>query len=188
MGRMLELVAYQEGYAAIEVFRDGDDLVFREDFDDSGRSILGEERIAVADYLAKGLGRWPWYDLGQRRAGALLVLAALGVDPPPWTEPLPPRELDLFRRAERGGPSIADLLTDGADPDPLDPCGATPLRYAVWALQPEAAVLLIEAGADAGRTIDVSARGQRTTTILEQMVEFGRDTALEAARAHGFRC
>jgi hypothetical protein len=170
------------------VFRDGDDLVFREDFDDNGRSIFDEERIAVADFVAKGLGRRPWYDLGQRREGALLVLAALGVDPPAWTQPLPPRELELFRRAQRGGPSIGELLTDGVDPNPVGPCGATPLWYAVWAPQPGAAVPLIEAGADANRTIDLSARGTRTTTILDQMAEFERDAALEAARDHGFRC
>lgn len=178
---MLELVSYQEGYAAVEVFRDDDDLVFRSDFDDGGRSILDEERIAVDDFLAKGLGRWPWYDLGQRRDGALRVLAALGVDPLPWTQPLPPRELELFRRAERGGPSISELLIDGTPVDPLDRCGASPLWYAVWALQPEAAVLLIEAGADVHRTIDQSARGQHTTTILEQMVRFERTAALTAA-------
>ena len=188
MDRMVELVAYQEGYAAVEVFREGDDLIFREDFDDCGKSILSEQRIAIADFVAKGLGRWPWFDLGQRREGALLVLAALGVDPPAWTQPLPPRVLDLFHRADSGGPSIAGLLDDGVDPDSLDPCGATPLWYAVWALQPEAAVLLIEAGADASRVIDLSARGTHTTTILEQMVEFGRDAALKAALNHGFRC
>jgi uncharacterized protein len=186
MERMLELAAYQEGYAAVEVFRDGDDLIFAEDFDDCGKSILSEQRIAVADFLAKGLGPWPWFDLGQRRDGALRVCAALGVAPPPWTEPLPPRTLDLFHRADRGGPSIAGLLDDGLDPDSLDPCGATPLWYAVWALQPEAAVLLIEAGADASRVIDLSARGTRTTTILDQIVEFERDAALTAALSKGF--
>ncbi|BBY28511.1 ankyrin repeat domain-containing protein [Mycolicibacterium sediminis] len=187
---MVGLVEYQEGYAAVAVFVDDADgtpatLTFRSDLDDGGRIIRAEERLPVADFLAKGLGPWPWYDLGERRLGALRVVSALGADPPPWLTPLEPDALELFRRSERGGPSVADLLDRGDDPDPLDPCGGTPLWYAVRALRPEAAVLLVDAGADAGRVVDVTARGERTTTILHEMVRLGRTVALDAALARG---
>jgi hypothetical protein len=182
---MDELAQYQEGYARVIVSRDGEELVFWTDFDDNGRSIVSESRIAVADYVAKGEGPWPWYDLRDRQAGALQVLSALGVPPQPWAEPLAPKVFQLFQRAGNGWASVADLLATGIEVDTLDPCGATPLWYAVRSLQPEAALLLINAGADAGRRIELSAQGERFTTILHEIVSLGRSTALEHALARG---
>jgi hypothetical protein len=69
----------------------------------------------------------------------LLVFEALGIEPPPWTEPLPAAELDLFDRARNGWASIGDLLATGLDVDVVDRCGATPLWYAVRALDHRAA-------------------------------------------------
>jgi hypothetical protein len=167
------------------VSRDGDDLVIWSDFDDNGRSIVGETRIPVADYVAKGEGRWPWYDIGYRRDGALRVLGALGVGPQPWTDPLAPDVLALFDSARNGWASIADRLAAGLDPDVLDACGATPLWYAVRALDHQAALVLIDAGADAGRRIELSALGERFTTILHEIVLLGRTVALERVLAGG---
>jgi hypothetical protein len=180
-----ELARYQEGYAKVVVARDGDDLVFWSDFDDYGKSIVSESRIAVADYVAKGEGPWPWYDLGNRRPGALQVLGALGVPPQPWTEPLPAAVFDMFDRARNGWASVAALLATGLDVDELDACGATPLWYAVGALHPEAALVLIDAGAYAGRRIELSARGDRFTTIVHEIVLLARPAALDRALARG---
>jgi hypothetical protein len=155
---MEELAQYQEGYARVIVSRDGEDLVFWSDFDDNGRSIVSESRTAVADYVAKGEGPWPWYDLRDRQAGALQVLSALGIPRQPWTEPLAPKVFQLFQRAGNGWASVGDLLATGIEVDTLDACGATPLWYAVRSLQSEAALVLIEAGADAGRRIDCQRR------------------------------
>lgn len=187
-----QLVEYHEGYARVVVSRDGDDLVFWSDFDDNGRSIISESRIAVADFMAKGEGPWPWYDLGERRAGALQVLDALGVEHPPWTELLPKDVRELYYRADNGWASVGDLLASGValdvaglDADVLDACGASPLWYAVRSLRAEAALVLIEAGADAARRIDLSARGERFTTILHEMAALGRVDALTRALARG---
>ncbi|MHA3019776.1 ankyrin repeat domain-containing protein [Mycobacterium sp. BMJ-28] len=180
-----QLVEYQEGYARVVVSRSGDELVFWSDFDDNGRSIVSESRIAVDDFVAKGDGPWPWYDLGDRRAGALRVLDALGVAPPAWTQPLPRTVLDLFDRAGNGWASVTDLLAAGVEVDVLDPCGASPLWYAVRALQPEAAIALIGAGADPARRIELSARGERFTNILHEIVGLGRTVALTRALARG---
>ena len=179
------LTEYQEYYSSVVVSRDGDDLVFLSDFDDNGRSIIEESRLPVADYVAKGEGPWPWYDLGYRRAGALLVFEALGLEPPPWTEPLPAAELGLFDRARNGWASIGELLATGLDPDVVDRCGATPLWYAVRSLDHRAALVLIDAGADPGRRIELSARGERVTTILHEIVLLGRTVALDRALARG---
>ena len=46
-------------------------------------------------------------------------------------------------------------------------------------------VALIEAGADAGRRIELSARGERFTTILHEIVRLGRTVALAHALAKG---
>jgi hypothetical protein len=46
-------------------------------------------------------------------------------------------------------------------------------------------VALIDAGADAGRRIELSARGERFTTILHEIVRVGRTVALSHALAHG---
>ena len=54
---MQRLVSYREPYTDIVVHRDGDDLVFRSDFDDNGRSIVDETRMPVADFVARGQGR-----------------------------------------------------------------------------------------------------------------------------------
>jgi hypothetical protein len=180
-----KLAEYQEPYTRVVVSRDGDDLVFWSDFDDNGRSIVSETRIPTADYVAKGEGPWPWYDVGARMDGALLILDALGVGPRPWTEPLAPEVLGLFDTAQHGWASIADRLAAGLDPDSLDACGATPLWYAVRALDHHAALVLIDAGAEAGRRIELSARGERFTTILHEIVRLGRTAALERALDRG---
>ncbi|WP_101946710.1 ankyrin repeat domain-containing protein [Mycobacterium sp. 3519A] len=182
---MLELARYQEGPASVTVSRDGDDLVFWSSDTDDGRTITEESRMPVADFVAKGQGPWPWYDLGARRAGTLMVLDALGVDPPAWTTPLPTEVLDLFRRARSGSTEVIELLAWGAEPDPLDPCGATPLWYGVRSPSAGIVVALIDAGADAGRRIALSARGERFTTILHEIVRLGRTVALSHALAHG---
>ena len=167
------------------VSRTGDELVFWSDFDDNGRSIQSESRIAVADFVAKGEGPWPWYDLGDRRDGALKVLGALGVAPPAWTEPMPQPVLTLFDRARNGWASVADLLAAGVAADVLDPCGGSPLWYAVRSLQHDAAVVLIDKGADPARRIELTARGERFTTILHEIVALGRSVALARALARG---
>lgn len=180
-----ELARYLDGPACIVVARDGDELVFRTDHDGSGRPVACESRMPLADFVARGQGPWPWYDLGARRVGVLRVLAALGVEPPGWTEPLRPDVLDLFRRAHRGDSAVIELLAMGTDPDPVDACGASPLWYAVRSLAPGIAVALIDAGADAGRRIELSAGGERYTTILHEVVRAGRTVALRHALANG---
>lgn len=188
MGTILavaELARYQDGPACVVILLDGADLVFRTDYDDGGRSNASESRMRVSDFVARGEGPWPWYDLGPRRACALKVLAALGVEPPAWTEALRPDDLDLFRRAQRGDSAVIELLAMGADPDPVDACGASPLWYAVRSLGSGIAVAFIDAGADAGRRIELSARGERYTTILHEIVREGRAVALNHALAHG---
>jgi uncharacterized protein len=179
------LVEYQEGYDSVIVTRDGDELVFWSDFDDNGRSIRSETRTHLADFVSKGHGPWPWYDLGIRREGALKVLGALGIEAPAWTEPLPESVLDLFYRASNGWSSVSDLVSAGLDVDVLDRCGASPLWYAVRSLQPAAAIALVDAGADASRRIDLTARGERFTTVLHEMATLGRATALTRALARG---
>ena len=82
-------------------------------------------------------------------------------------------------------PRVIELLQMGADPDPVDPCGATPLWYAVRSLAAGITVALIDAGADAGRRIELSARGERFTTILHEIVRRGRTVALNHALANG---
>lgn len=180
-----ELARYEEGPASVVVSRDGDHLVFWSSYDDYGRTITEESRIAVADFVAKGEGPWPWYDLGDKRDGILMVLDALGVEPPAWTDPLPENVLDLFDQARSGSTEVIELLAWGAEPDPVDPCGASPLWYGVRSLSAGIVVALIEAGADAGRRIELSARGERFTTILHEIVRLGRTVALSHALAKG---
>jgi uncharacterized protein len=182
---VIELARYQEGPSSVVVFRESDELVFWSDYDDYGKSIVSESRIAVADFVAKGEGPWPWFDLRDKREGALMVLDALGVDHPAWTEPLPPDVRDLFERAHKGSSSVIELLAMGVDPDPVDPCGASPLWYALRSLGAGISVALIEAGADAGRRIELSARGERFTTLLHEIVRLGRTVALGHALAKG---
>ena len=182
---MAELARYQDGPACVVISRDGAELVFRTDHDGSGRPAVSESRMPVADFVARGQGPWPWYDLGARRVGALGVLAALGVEPPAWTEPLRPDVLDLFRRAHRADSAVIELLAMGADPDPVDACGASPLWYAVRSRASGIAVALIDAGADAGRRIELSAGGERYTTILHEIVRAGRTVALNHALTNG---
>lgn len=81
--------------------------------------------------------------------------------------------------------SVIALLAWGVDPDPVDPCGASPLWYAVRSLSGGIAVALIEAGADAGRRVELSARGETFTTILHEIVRLGRTVALSHALAKG---
>ena len=182
---MTEIARYPEGPVEVTVSREGDDLIFRSSYEDFGRTITDESRISAADFVAKGPGPWPWYDLGIRRAGVLQVLDALGVDPPAWTEPLAPSVLDLFERAHLGDTRVIELLAMGADPDPVDACGATPLWYAARSLAAGITVALIEEDADAGRRIETSARGEEFTTILHEIVRRGRTVALNHALAHG---
>lgn len=167
------------------VSRDGADLVFSSAYDDYGRTITEVTRVSVDDFVAAGEGPWPWYDLREKREGALLVLDALGVAYPAWTEPLPPDVLDLFERAHRGDSTVIELLQMGAEPDPVDACGASPLWYGSRSLSAGIAVALIDAGADAGRRIELSARGERFTTILHEIVRLGRTVALNHALAGG---
>jgi hypothetical protein len=182
---VIELARYQEGPANVVVQRDGDDLVFWSSHDDYGRTITEESRITVVDFVAKGEGPWPWYDLGDKREGTLMILDALGVDPPDWTTPLPDEALDLFQRARGGSTEVIELLAWGAEPDPVDPCGASPLWYGVRSLSAGIVVALIDAGADAGRRIELSARGDRFTTILHEIVRLGRTVALSHALVKG---
>jgi hypothetical protein len=182
---VIELARYEEGPASVVVSRDGDNLVFWSSYDDYGRTITEESRIAVADFVAKGEGPWPWYDLGDKRDGTLMVLDALGVEPPAWTTPLPDNVLDLFDQTRSGSTEVIELLAWGAEPDPVDPCGASPLWYGVRSLSAGIVVALIDAGADAGRRIELSARGERFTTILHEIVRLGRTVALAHALAKG---
>lgn len=182
---MTEVARYQDGAEDVVVSRDGTDLVFVSHHDDGGRTIDVQSRMPIADFLARGQGPWPWFDLGEKRDGTLAVLAALGVPPPAWTEPLPRPVVDLFRRAHRGDSAVIELLAMGADPDPVDPCGASPLWYAVRSLGVGLVVALIDAGADAGRRIELSARGERHTTVLHEIVRRGRTVALSHALAAG---
>jgi uncharacterized protein len=182
---VIELARYREGPASVVVNRDGDELLFWSSYDEYGRTITEESRIAVADFVAKGGGPWPWYDLGDKRDGTLMVLDALGVGRPVWTTPLPDEILDLFDRARSGSSEVIELLAWGAEPDPVDPCGASPLWYGVHSLSSGIVVALIDAGADAGRRIELSARGERFTTILHEIVRFGRTVALAHALAKG---
>jgi hypothetical protein len=180
---VIELARYQDGASSVVVSRDDDELLFRSYYDDDGREITEESRIAVADFVAKGEGPWPWYDLGDKRDGTLTVLDALGVAPPPWTEPLPDEVLDLFDQARGGSTEIIEMLAWGAEPDPVDPCGASPLWYGVRSLSSGIVVALIDAGADAGRRIELSAQGDKFTTILHEIVRLGRTVALAHALA-----
>jgi hypothetical protein len=182
---VIELARYQEGPSSVVVYRDGDELRFASSYDDYGKTITEESRIAVADFVAKGEGPWPWYDLGDKRDGALMILDALGVDWPDWTNPLPDEVLDLFDRARAGSTEVIELLAWGAEPDPVDPCGATPLWYGVRSLSAGIVVALIDADADAGRRIELSARGEKFTTILHEIVRLGRTVALAHALAKG---
>lgn len=182
---MHELVRYQDDAVTVVVSRDVDVLVFLRIEQDFGRSICAESRVRVADFLAKGEGPWPWYDLGGKRDGALLVLEALGERPPAWTVPMPRDVLDVFDRARCDDKAITALLADGADPDPVDPCGATPVWYALRSLSLDAAVALIDAGADPGRRIELSASGQRYTTVLHEIVRVGATVALGHALGRG---
>ncbi|MFI5508116.1 ankyrin repeat domain-containing protein [Mycobacterium sp. NPDC051804] len=182
---MTEIARYQEGPVEVVVSRDADDLAFSSAYEDFGRTITEEHRVPVDEFVRKGPGPWPWFDLGARRAGTLEVLDALGAGRPAWTEPLAPTDLDLFERAHRGDTRVIELLAMGADPDPVDPCGATPLWYALRSLAAGISVALIDADADAGRRIELSARGEKFTTILHEIVRRGRTVALNHALAHG---
>jgi uncharacterized protein len=183
-GPVIELVRYQEGPSNVVVSRDGDELLFWSSYDDYGRTITEESRM-VADFVAKGEGLWPWYDLGDKRDGTLMILDALGVGRPAWTEPLPGDVLDLFDQARSGSSEVVELLAWDAEPDPVDPCGASPLWYAVRSLGSGIVVALIDAGADAGRRSELSARGERFTTILHEIVRLGRTVALAHALTKG---
>ncbi len=180
-----ELARFQEGLADVTVVREGDDLVFTSAYDDNGQTIVENSRIHVADFLAKGKGPWPGFDLGAGRDAMLRVIDALGVERPAWTHPLAPEDLNLFDRARRGDSTVIEMVAMGADPDPVDACGASPLWYGLRSRSAGIAVALIDAGADAGRRIELSARGERFTTILHEIVRLGRTVALRHALADG---
>lgn len=182
---MREIARYQQAQEDVVVSRDADELVFRRSYEDFGRTMASESRMNVDDFIARGEGPWPWYDLADGRDGAGLVLAGLGERPPAWTVPLPGDVLEVFDTARRGSAAIKTLLADGAEPDPIDACGATPLWYALHALSLDTAVALIDAGADAGRRIDLSARGERFTSILHEMVRAGATVAVGRAMSTG---
>lgn len=182
---MIEIARYQEGPVEVVVSRDGDDLTFSSAYDDFGGTSTEEYRIPADEFVRKGPGPWPWFDLGARREGILEVLDGLGAGRPAWTEPLAPTDLDLFERAHRGDTGVIELLAMGADPDPVDPCGATPLWYAVRSPAAGITVALIDADADAGRRIELSAGGEKFTTVLHEIVRRGRTVALNHALAHG---
>ncbi|MGV0717717.1 ankyrin repeat domain-containing protein [Mycolicibacterium sp. XJ662] len=182
---MKELASYLDGHARVVVSHDGGDLVFSTQCAEGGSAAVACSRVRVADFIARGAGPWPWFDLYEKRDGMIRVLDALGVGRPAWTEPLPADILDLFERAHRGDSSVIELLAMGFDPDPLDPCGASPLWYGVRSLSAGLVVALIDAGADAGRRIELSARGERYTTILHEIVRVGRTVALSHALAQG---
>lgn len=182
---MKELASYLDGHVRVVVSHDDVDLVFSAQCDDARPRTVAQSRISVAEFLAKGAGPWPWFDLHEKRDAMLRVLDALGADRPAWTQPLPADILDLFERAHRGDSSVIELLAMGFDPDPVDPCGASPLWYGVRSLSAGIVVALIDAGADAGRRIELSARGERYTTILHEIVRVGRTVALNHALARG---
>ena len=159
--------------------------MFWSSYDDYGRTITEESRIAVADFVAKGEGPWPWYDLGDKRDGNLMVLDALGVDRPAWTTPLPDDVLDLFDRArsrKHRSDRAAGVGRRARSRRSL--WGVTTLVRGALAVA-GIVVALIDAGADAGRRIELSARGERFTTILHEIVRLGRTVALAHALAKG---
>jgi uncharacterized protein len=54
---VIELARYQKGPASVVVSRDGDELRFWSSYDDYGRAITEESRIAVADFVPRARGR-----------------------------------------------------------------------------------------------------------------------------------
>jgi hypothetical protein len=183
---VVELARYLDGWSSVVVSRDDSDiLVFSSSYDEAGQTFTSESRVGVDDFVTRGEGPWPWYDLADKRGGALRVLQALDIAPPSWTQPLQPTVLKLFDRARLGGPPLAQLLAAGVDPDPVDHCGASPLWYAVRSLSIESPAALIDAGADPGRRIDLSAQGQTFTTILHEIVQRGRAESLRRALSRG---
>ncbi len=188
---MVELTRYQDGWSSVAVSldravaREGDALVFVTSYDDDGSTFTSESRVSVDDFIARGAGPWPWYDLGDKRDGVLRVIDALDVEPPAWIEPLPPAVADLFDRARLGSSTLAGLLATGIDPDPLDRCGASPLWYAVRSLSTLTPVTLIDAGADPERRIELTARGTIFTTIMHEIARRGRSAALRHALRRG---
>jgi hypothetical protein len=182
---VIELAHYRQGAVRVVVSVDGQDLVFRSSYQDDGQPILDESRLLVDDFIAMGPGPWPWFELGDKRMAMLQVVAALGTDQPDWVQPLAPEVLDLFERADSGDTWVIELLAMGADPDPVDPCGATPLWYGVRSASAGIVVAMIDSGADAGRRIELSARGEQFTTILHEIVRQGRTVALSHALACG---
>jgi hypothetical protein len=116
---VIELARYREGPATVVVSRDGDELLFWSSHDDYGRTITEESRIDVASFVAKGEGPWPWYDLGDKRDGTLMVLDALGADPGrgldalrPWWATTGARYAGY--RADEVADIVAILRTGGA--------------------------------------------------------------------------
>ncbi len=159
--------------------RDGDELRFWSSYDDYGRTITEESRIAVADFIAKGEGPWPWYDLGDKRDGTLMVLDALGVEHPDWTTRCPMRSSTYSTAPAAAAPKLIELLAWA--PSPIlgwDPRGASPLWYGVRSMSAGSVVALIDEGVDASRRIELTAQGDRFTTILHEIVRLGRPVAL----------
>ena len=91
-----------------------------------------------------------------------------------------------FDQARNGSTEVIELLAWGAEPDPDRSLrGVTALVRGALSGSVGIVVALIEAGADAGRRIDLSARGERFTTILHEIVRLGRTVALTHALAKG---
>jgi hypothetical protein len=63
--------------------------------------------------------------------------------------------------------------------------GRGPNRSSLRCSRRSTAPGLIDAGADAGRRIELSARGERFTTILHEIVLLGRTNALQRVLAGG---
>ncbi|WP_159040200.1 ankyrin repeat domain-containing protein [Streptomyces virginiae] len=177
----MEFLTRVDGTESISVYVDEDDLVLYSEYQDGGRTFDETSRISINNFLAKGPGPWPWYDLGKKRAALLSIIKALNHPTPTWMRPLPDEMLDLFSRAARGDVSVRDLILSGITPDPVDPCGASPLWYAVRSLSITVPVTLIEAGAATGRRIELCAQGESFTTILHETVRSGNIAAVKLA-------
>ena len=177
-----EIARYQEGPAR-SWFRATVTTAFSSTYDDYGKTIIEESRIPVDEFVIKGQGPWPWFDLGDKRAARYRC----------WTRSGWAARLDRTARATssisssqaRSGTRVIELLAMGADPDPVDP-----LRRDSSVVRPALACRRHlrrpdRRDADAARRIELSARGERFTTILHEIVRRGRTVALNHALAHG---
>jgi len=91
---VIEPVRYRKRAASVVVSRDSDDLVFWSSYDDYGKTIVEESRIAVPNFMAKGEGSWPWYDLGDKRDG---TAGRSGCSPRDTAPARSPRVIEILR-------------------------------------------------------------------------------------------